>query len=86
MCPDCSVPNVSGQAADTSPVAEHFIREIERTGMTNQEVARALNVSERQVTRWRGGQEPRYAVVVRMAKVFERPVAWFYDPEQKAAA
>lgn len=48
--------------------------------------AQALGVSERQVSRWRNGQQPRYASVVQWAHVFDRSVESFYaEPERSAA-
>jgi transcriptional regulator with XRE-family HTH domain len=101
MWRDGSVPSMSSQVlgdqipdagslADTSPVPRNFRSELGRAGVTNVEAARALGVSERQITRWRGGQVPRHEFVVRMARYFRRPVVWFYtdhedDHEERGA-
>lgn len=76
---DDRVPNVSGQVKDFSPVPANLIAEMERARVTNTELARALGVSERQITRWRGGVTPRsYGLVSRMARYFGRSPEWFY--------
>lgn len=88
MCRDCNVPNVSGQVEDfQTPVSANLIAEMSRTGMTVSQVASALGVAERQVTRWRGGQEPRSKFVARLAELFEREAGWFYtDHSEQVAA
>lgn len=58
---------------------------MDRTHMTIAEVARALDTHERNITRWRGGIEPRYAVVRRMGDVFGRDPEWFYAEHERAA-
>lgn len=79
MSRDDSVPTVSGQVRDfSSPVSANLVSEMERTGRTIAEVAAALRVGERQITRWRAGQEPRFASVAALAQLFGREVAWFY--------
>lgn len=57
-----------------------------RAGVTSTELARALGVSERQVTRWRGGQHPRYATVADIARYFGRPTGWFYTHHDEPVA
>lgn len=88
MCRDCIVPNVSGQVRDIrSPVTANFLSELSRVEATNSEAARALGVSERQITRWRGGQVPSWEFVVRMGRYFGRPAEWFFaDHSPKPSA
>lgn len=70
---------MSSQERDIShPVPANFRAEQDRLHWSNQQAARALDVSERQVTRWRGGQIAGHVFVLRMAKVFGRDIAWFY--------
>jgi plasmid maintenance system antidote protein VapI len=68
----------SKDAPPPSPVTANLIAEMARTGATNTEVARALGVSERQITRWRGGQAASYRFVLRLAAYFGRRPEWFY--------
>lgn len=82
---------MSSQTRDIpgGPIAANLISEMARVGATNADVARALKVSERQVTRWRGGQEPRYRFVALAARYFGRSPDWFYvdhhDNQKRAA-
>lgn len=76
---------MSSQIEDkAAPVPDNLVAEIERTGSTNAEVARGIGVSERQITRWRGGQVPRYEFVVRLARFFGRETEWFYTEHEQA--
>jgi transcriptional regulator with XRE-family HTH domain len=78
---------VSGQIRDIpSPVPANFVAEIDRRHWTNEQAARELGVSERQITRWRGGQVPRHKFVVKMAEVFARDVEWMYTNHETVAA
>lgn len=85
---------MSGQAPDRNvrpPVDVNLDAEIARLELTNDAVARYLEVPERQVRRWRNGETtPSWAVVVAFARLFEREPAWFYidhgDEPTKAAA
>lgn len=62
-------------------VAANIEAEFERTGLTNDEVARRLEVPERNVRRWRKGETtPRWNMLVRLAEVFDRLPHWFYVP------
>lgn len=85
---DCIVPLVTSQLRDTERdraveltprrhVPANFLAEMARTGQPIRMVAQGLQVSERQITRWRGGQIPRYGFVERMAAYFGRSVEWF---------
>jgi transcriptional regulator with XRE-family HTH domain len=80
---------MSGQERDIpSPIASNLIAELRRTGMTNEQAARALGTSERQITRWRSGQQPSYRFLAQLAAMFGREIAWFYvdhDPTEAAA-
>ena len=77
---------MSRQERDFStPITAKLIAELERTEITNTQLARAIGVSERQVTRWRGGQVPRYGSVVRMAAYFGRTPEWFYANDEVPA-
>jgi transcriptional regulator with XRE-family HTH domain len=70
------------------PIRENLLREIERTGVTNRELAHALGVSERQITRWKSDHMPSFTSVVVIARYFGRRPEWFYamhPPEDKAA-
>lgn len=70
---------MSSQIKDKAcPVSRNLTVEMERTGQTIADVAQALGVGERQITRWRGGQEPRFRSVVHLARLFGRDDAWFY--------
>jgi hypothetical protein len=70
---------VSGQEQDISnPIAANLIAEMARTGETIASLAAALGVGERQITRWRGGQEPRWSFVRQMEQHFGREAGWFY--------
>lgn len=88
MWADCRVPNVSGQDRDSQgPFSTNLRVEMDRTGVTNSELARGLGVTERQITRWRGGTMPRsYATVAAIARYFGRSTEWFYTDHEKAAA
>ena len=61
-----------------SPVPDNLIAEMRRTGHTNGMVARGIEVSERQLSRWRGGITPQYRFVARLADYFGRTPEWFY--------
>lgn len=77
---------MSGQAQDFSPVPRNLIAEMDRTGVTNTELARALGVSERQITRWRGGVVPRdYDRISAMARYFGRSTEWFFSHHKQSA-
>lgn len=78
---------MSGQEQDfLAPIAANLIAEMERTRMTIAQVAAEAGVGERQITRWRGGQEPRWEFVCRLAKVFGREPEWFYADHAEIAA
>lgn len=60
------------------PIRENLLSEITRTGVTNRQLAQALGVSERQVTRWKSDHMPTFASVVAIARYFGRRPEWFY--------
>ncbi len=50
-------------------------------GLTQSELARALETSESQISKWENGEnEPRAHTLERMAVALHRPVGFFFDP------
>lgn len=72
-----------------SRVTTNFQAEMDRVGLPHVVVARGIDVSERQITRWRNGHTiPTYDSVEKIARYFERAPEWFYadhSAEQVAA-
>ena len=72
---------MSTQPEDTiSPFTTNFLAEVERVGLPLVVIARGIGVSERQITRWRGGQVAHWKSVVQIARYFGRAPEWFYVP------
>jgi transcriptional regulator with XRE-family HTH domain len=65
---------------------ERLVQALNEQFITQAELARALEVPERTVTRWRYGRsQPRRANVRRLAEVLNRDPHWFYETEDVAA-
>jgi transcriptional regulator with XRE-family HTH domain len=69
---------MTGQALDIrSGFAERLEHEILRRGLTVEEMAQLLGVTERQVRRWRNGEtEPRLATY----RMYARRLSWKLPP------
>ena len=80
ICGYCKVPNVSGQEQDLeNRVTANFQAEFDRLGFPVAVVARKMGVSEKQIIRWRSGENtPQYRSVERIAAFFDRDPEWFY--------
>ena len=78
------VPNVSSSKQVPSvPVESRVLvnlqAEIARVGLPITVLARKLEVSEKQLQRWRSGKNvPNYASVEQFARYFEREPEWFF--------
>lgn len=76
---------------DEPPIAANLRAELARTRLTIDEVARQLEVSERQVRRWRNGETtPSWPSLCGLARVFDRDPSFFYaanaaEPQEAAA-
>lgn len=82
---------MSGQEQDSQArFTTNFRAEMDRVGLPNVVIARGIGVSERQITRWRGGQIPQWRSVEKIASYFGREPEWFFaqhsaEPEPVAA-
>lgn len=57
-----------------------------QSGMSNEDLAAAVGVRLRTVTRWRGGySEPHGEDLARLCHALDRPAEFFYPPEEVAA-
>lgn len=57
------------------------------SGLTQEAVARKIDVTLRAVQFWVAGtQEPKGRQLVALAQVLDRDPAWFYEPPMEAAA
>ena len=65
-------------ASEHNPISANIRSEQARTGTTRAQLSQATGITERQITRWRAGVQPRHESVIRLAEFFGRPVEWFY--------
>lgn len=79
---DYSVPVMSRSTKEQIPAfrGDRLVQALRSHLMTHVELAREMETSERNVSRWCNGKvEPRYPNVRRMAAVLGRDPHWFYE-------
>lgn len=70
-----------------STIADNIRVARQECGLTQRELAAALNVDSMYVSRWeRAVVTPAYTNLVRVAEALDRPVEWFFVNRSEAAA
>lgn len=51
-----------------------------QAGLTNPQLARTLEVSERLLGKWRAGENrPSMGNLIRLSRILGKPVSWFFE-------
>lgn len=65
---------------DKPPIAANLRSAQAAAGLTNREVAVALQTTERLLAKWRSGEgAPSWPYLVQLAELLNREPSWFYD-------
>jgi len=69
----------SPRTAERSPVGDNLKAALEAAGMTQEGLARHLEVTVRTVSGWcNDGRDPKWSTLVRIGEVLGRDPVWFY--------
>lgn len=70
----------------TPPVGRRIREAQSARGLTNDQLAREIDVTVRLVQRWRAGTVvPSLPNLHRLSETLDRPVAWFFTDDEAAA-